>query len=297
MHPEWLRGIFPPAVTPFDKDGEIDEKAFREELRYLIKAGVHGVATTGTTAEGPALSEDEHRRVFEIAAEETKGKIRFLAGIIPDSTRQAVRMAKIAREAGADGLMVTPTHYLVPKPEGIKEYYRAIAAEAGLPVVIYNVVPQVEISAELMAELAEIPNVVAVKQSAGDIHKLIEIVQLVGDRFIVMSGIDNMMMSSLQLGAVGTICAVTSIIPELAVELYNAVMAKDYDKAVKLHYRILPVVKAAIRVPNNFPAGVKAAINLLGRNVGYPRSPLTVPSEAEIERIRKALVAAGVLNN
>lgn len=295
MHPEWLRGVFPPVVTPFDRDGEIDEEAFRQELRYLIKAGAHGVATTGTTAEGPALSEDEHRRIFEIAAEETEGKIPFLAGIIPDSTRQAVRMARIAADCGADGLMVTPTHYLVPKPEGVKEYYQRIAEETGLPVVIYNVVPQVEITAEMLAELAEIPNVVGVKQSAGDIHKLTEVVHLAGDRFIVMSGVDDMMMSSLQLGAVGTICAVTSIIPELSVELYNAVMADDLKKAVELHYKILPVVRAAVRVPNNFPASVKAAINLLGRKAGYPRSPLLPSNEDEVARIRAALIEAGVL--
>lgn len=293
---DWLKGIFPPVVTPFREDESTDIEAFRNELRYLIKVGVNGVALTGTTAEGSSLSESEHQQLFEVAKQECSGKIPFLAGIIADSTREAVRLAKVANAAGADGLMITPVHYLVPTEAGIFDYYRRIAEAADLPVVIYNVVEKVDLSPELIARLAEIPNIAGVKQSAGDIHKLVEIVRLTKDTdFTVMSGVDDLQMSCLQLGAKGTICAVNSVVPELCIELYQAVQRGDTAKAIELHYKILPIVRTVIMVKNNFPATVKAAINLRGRSAGYPRSPLTPPDDSQIREIRRVLTEAGMI--
>lgn len=293
MPPLKLEGIMPPMVTPFTRDEALDEKDLRSEINFLIKAGVHGLVTTGSTGEGVTLSEDEHRRVFEITVEETKGRVPVLCGIVPDSTRQAVHLGKLAKAAGAAALQVTPTHYFPPKPEGIIDYYQRIAGEVGLPVLIYNIVQTVPLSAELVAKLAEIDGVIGIKQSVGGLNTLADILRLTPKDFIVFSAVNDLLFPSLVLGAKGAVTALNTILPEPSLKLYQAVREKRYDEALAIHNRLLPVVRAAYAP--NFPAGIKEALNLLGRPGGFPRSPMLPCTEEERERIQAALKEAGAL--
>jgi 4-hydroxy-tetrahydrodipicolinate synthase len=296
--PLQLTGIIPPLVTPFTSDDQdLDEPALRAELRYLLDVGVHGLTLCGSTGEGQTLSLDETVRCTEIAVEEARGRVPVVVGIIRDSTREVIRYGcALRRVRGVDALQITPVHYLFqPGPDGTYAYYREIGDAVGLPIVIYNVVPWNTVNPETLLRLSEIPQVIAVKQSGGDIHKLAELLRANNGRLQVLSAVDDLLYPSLALGAQGAIAAVLTIVPDLAVSLWDAVQRGDHAMALRLHERILPVWTAC-----NHPdmsARVKAAIELRGRKVGVARRPLLPVSDDVRRAISEALQEAGVLES
>lgn len=295
MNTPWLKGIIATTVTPFDEREEVDEVAFVEQIRHMLAAGVDGISVGGSTGEGAILTDEELSQLCTLAVAETGGKVPVVAGIIRNCTRDAIRTAKVVATTGVKGLMITPVHYhvLTPGDEGNFKFYQRIGEEIGLPIIIYNVVPHNVISPELLNKLADIPQIVAIKQSGGDIHKLAEMVQQSGDRIIIMSAVDDLLFPTYMIGAQGSIVAPSAIIPELIVEQWQAYLRGDFQAAEVLHQRILPVVQAISGV--NFPAKIKEAIRQLGRNSGITRSPGAEPTEIEKGKIRNALVVAGVL--
>lgn len=295
MDLSFLKGIIATTVTPFDVNEEVDEAAFVEQIRYMMSVGVDGISVGGSTSEGAVLSDDELTRMCELAVQEADGKVPVVAGIIRNSTRDTVRAARRVRDTGVKALMITPVHYhvLAPGEDGNFEFYERIAEAVDLPIIIYNVVPHNLVNANFLNRLAEIPQVAAIKQSGGDIHQLAEMVQKCGDRIVVMSAVDDLLLSTYIIGAQGSIVAPSAIIPDLLVQQWQAFLRQDYPTCVQLHNRILPVVQA-IQGPN-FPSKIKEAIRQLGRNPGITRSPGQEPTEAEKQVIRRALEAAGVL--
>lgn len=291
----WLRGIIATTVTPFDENEEVDEDIFIEQVRYLLGTGVDGISIGGSTGEGAILSDDELSRLCELAVKEVNGKVPVVAGIIRNCTRDAIRAAKAVEKTGVNALMVTPVHYhvLAPGDDGNYEFYAHLSEEVGLPIIVYNVVPHNIISPELLGKLADIPQVVAIKQSGGDIHKLAEMVQKCGNRIVIMSAVDDLLFPTYMIGAQGSIVAPSAIIPELLVQQWQAFLRKDYQTAEEIHRRILPVVQA-ISGPN-FPGKIKEAIRQLGRSAGITRSPGHEPTDFEKSIIRNSLEEAGVL--
>ena len=261
--PPLLTGIIPPLVTPFAPGTEdLDEEALRAELRYLLATGVHGVTLCGSTGEGHTLSLEETVRCAEIAVEEAGGRVPVVIGIIRDSTREVIRYGQaLERVHGVDALQITPVHYLFnPGPEGTYAYYRDIAQAVGLPMVIYNVVPWNTISPETLLWLSEIPEVIAVKQSGGDIHKLAELLRANRGRLQVLSAVDDLLYPSFVLGAAGAIAAILTIVPDLSVALWNACQQGDHATARDLHERIQPIW-TAVNAPD-MTARVKTAIEV-----------------------------------
>lgn len=295
MDLSFLKGIIATTVTPFDADEEVDEAAFIEQVRYMMTVGVDGISVGGSTGEGAVLSDNELTRMCELAVQEADGKVPVVAGIIRNSTRDAVRTARRVRDTGVKALMITPVHYhvLAPGEDGNFEFYERIAEAVDLPIIIYNVVPHNLVNATFLNRLAEIPQVAAIKQSGGDIHQLAEMVQKCGDRIVVMSAVDDLLLPTYIIGAKGSIVAPSAIIPDLLVQQWQAFLRQDYHACVQLHNRILPVVQAI--QGTNFPGKIKEAIRQLGRNPGITRSPGQEPTEAEKQVIRRALEAAGVL--
>lgn len=295
MDLSFLKGIIATTVTPFDEHEEVDEAAFVEQIRYMMSVGVDGISVGGSTGEGAVLSDDELTRMCKLAVQVTDGQVPVVAGIIRNSTREAVRVARRVRDTGVQALMITPVHYhvLAPGEDGNFEFYQRIALAVDLPIIIYNVVPHNLVNSNLLNRLSEIPQVVAIKQSGGDIHQLAEMVQKCGDRIVVMSAVDDLLLSTYIIGAKGSIVAPSAIIPDLLVQQWQAFLRQDYQTCVQLHDRILPVVQA-IQGPN-FPGKIKEAIRQLGRNPGITRSPGQEPTKAEKQVIRLALEAAGVL--
>lgn len=291
-----LRGILPPMVTPFlPGTEEIDEAALRREARVLIDAGVHGLTVCGSTGEGHTLSIEESCRVTRAAIDEAAGRVPVIAGIIRDSTRDVIAYGRALRDAGAAALQITPVHYLFnPGDDGTYAYYQEIGSEVGLPIIIYNVVPWNTISPELLLRLAEIEQVVAVKQSGGDIHKLADLIRANAGRLRIFTAVDDLLYSSFSLGAEGAIAAILTVLPDLCMELWHACQRGDHATARSLHERILPVWRA-MHYPD-MSSRTKAAIALRGREVGVARRPLLPVSEQARAELASALDQAGVLS-
>lgn len=292
-----VHGVIPPLVTPFDDQEELDEPAFRAEVRRCLDAGVHGLTVTGSTGEGHTLTVKESVRVAEIALDEAKNRVPVVSGIIQDSTRSVVHYGRALKETGVTGLQVTPVHYLFnPGPEGTLRYYQEVGDAVGLPIVIYNVVPWNTILPQTLLRLAEQTWVVAVKQSGGDIHKLADLLQAVHEncsKLRVLSAVDALLMPSYLMGAHGSVAAILSVVPDLSVQLWESCQQGDLARARALHERILPIWR--LMDHPDMTSRVKCAIDLQGHHVGEPRRPLLpVPPEVR-QGIRAVLERAGIV--
>jgi len=294
---EHIFGIVPPMTTPFRPDDTIDEGALRSETRFLIEtARVHGLAVAGSTGEGHALTTDEVRRITAIVAEEARGRVPLIAGIITDSTASAVERGLTVKDLGVAALQVTPVHYLFrPDDDAMLRHFDALASRTGLPVIIYNVVPWTYLSPQLLARIiTSVDGVIGVKQSAGDMKLLADLLQLVGDRARIMSAVDALLYPSFVLGAHGAIAAILTAAPGLCVQLWDAVQAGDQKQALGLHDRLLSLWNAIAH--DNLPANVKHCLELQGRPAGLPRAPMPATSERQAQPIRQALSRAGLLH-
>jgi 4-hydroxy-tetrahydrodipicolinate synthase len=282
-------------VTPFDGQGEIVERALREEVRYLIECGVQGIAVGGSTGEGHTLTAEETRRIVAAAVAESSGAVPIIAGIITDSTREAVKRGRIVADLGVAALQVTPVHYLFrPDDDALEEYFATLAERTGVPVIIYNVVPWVYLSPELLTRIITgVPGVIGVKQSAGDLKMLADLLLLLGDGGAVLSAVDALLYPSFTLGAHGAIAAILSAVPRLCVELWDAVQDGRYGDALALHTRLLPIWNAL--AADNLPANVKCAMEMQGRHGGQARAPMPATRPERAQTIRDALRRAAVL--
>ena len=290
-----IRGIVPPLTTPFDANEDISEHTLRAEVRHLIeRVGVHGLAVGGSTGEGHTLSVDELRRSVAAALDEAAKRVPVIAGIIVDSTRQAVERGRALSDLDVAALQVTPVHYLFkPDDEMMYRHFSTIADEVGLPVIVYNVVPWSYCSTDLLVRvITEVDGVIGVKQSASDLKRLADLLLDLDDRGIVMSAVDALLYPSFCLGAHGSIAAILTAVPQLCVRLWDAVQAGDHATALDLHGKLLRIWNAI--AGDNLPANVKCAIALQGRDAGLPRAPMPASSPAQRAAIRQALQSAGV---
>jgi 4-hydroxy-tetrahydrodipicolinate synthase len=289
-----LHGIIPPLVTPFDAHERVDDDALRAEVRFHLDQGVHGLCVTGSTGDGQMLSAEDSVAVAAAAVKEVAGTVPVIAGIIRDSTAEVIRYGTALRETGVDALQVTPVHYLFqPDEDNTVDYYRRISEETGLPVLIYNVIPYALIPATTVARvLNEVPGVVAVKQSGGNIHQLADLLYYAPAGGKVFTAVDDLLYPGYLLGAQGAISATLTVAPQLCVAQWDAVQRGDHATALEIHNKLLPIWRS-IDGPN-MTVRIKAALALQGRNGGHGRSPLTPVSEAERETIRAALTKAGL---
>jgi 4-hydroxy-tetrahydrodipicolinate synthase len=293
---EEIYGIVPPLTTPFRPDDTIDEDALRADARYMVDvAKVHGLAVCGSTGEGHAVSTSETRRLIQIVAQEVKGRVPLIAGVITESTGAAIKRGLAVKEFGVAALQVTPPHYVFrPTDEALLRHYEAIAKGTGLPLIIYNVVPWTYLSPQLLTRIiTQVEGVIGVKQSAGDFKLLADLLLMVGNRGRIMSATDAVLYPSFILGAHGAIAAILSAAPTLCVQLWDAVQAGDHKTALQLHEKLLPLWNAISA--DNLPACVKCAQEIQGRKAGLPRAPMPPSSPAQTAAIRAALQGAGLL--
>ena len=291
MNLDKLTGMIAPMVTPFDKNEELDLNATRKEVKYLLNTGIDGISTGGSTGEGAILSNEEIRKIIKMIVEENKNKIPIVAGIIRNSTREAIKTALITKEAGADALLITPVFYFGATPEGNYEYYKLIAEKVGLPIIIYNVVPTNQITPEVMLKISDIEEVVGIKQVG--IEELVAMVSACEDRIKVFSACDDMLYGTYVSGACGAISAMIAAVPDLCVQQWEAFKKGDQKTAMELQRRLYCVREAYNFRP--FPGMLKEIINQLGRPVGKSRSPILEPTKKEKEFIRRKLMKAGLL--
>jgi 4-hydroxy-tetrahydrodipicolinate synthase len=276
-------GTFTALVTPFS-NGEVDVEALEGMVEFQIQHGVSGLVPCGTTGETPAMSEAEDRLVVETVVRVTNGRIPVIAGTGSNSTDMAIKYTKMAQEVGANGsLQVTP-YYNKPTQEGMYRHFAAIAESTELPLILYNIPGRtgVTISAETLARLAEIPNVVGVKDSTLSMNMVADVVSMCGEEFDVLSGDDPMTLPLVALGGRGVISVASNVAPGAVSDLVKALMEGDWERGRELHYQLLPLFRALFIETNPIP--VKTAASLLGLCSDEMRLPL-VPMEGENLRV------------
>ena len=279
-------------VTPFCADGSLDLPAFRDLARHLLANGSDGLVVTGTTGESPTLEDDERFALYEAAIEEAAGKAPVVAGTGTYSTAHSVHLTKRADELGADAFLVVTPYYNKPPPRGIVAHFRAIAAVTEKPIIVYNIPGRVviNIDSETMAELAQISNVVAVKQANDDLTQAQAIVELGLELY---AGDDDLIVPFLELGGAGGVCVHTHVVGPQVQEICRRWQAGDRDGARALDAEIRPSLDLLRVAPN--PIAIKCALNLLGHGVGGHRLPLVDPSDAERAAVRDCLERLGLL--
>ena len=290
-----LSGVIPPVTTPFDERGDIQYDSVKAQVDWLVDCGVSGIAVGGSTGEGHALEADEFRTLIETTLEAADGRIDVIAGIITDSTRESVRRGQIIRDSGVVALQVTPVHYVFkPTDDGTVEHFRTLTTETDMPVIIYNVIPWNYLSPELLCRvMREVPGVIGVKQSAGDMKLFADLMISANREDLIFSAVDGLLYASYCLGAQGSIAAILSAAPRSSVQLWNAVKAGDHATALDLHEKLLVLWNAI--VGDNLPATTKYSQILQGIPAGLPRQPMSMPGEPQQALIRNALMGLSLI--
>ncbi len=282
-------GIVPPVPTPFTAAGEIDEAAFRNVVGFMLSKSVHGLCVGGSTGEGHTLSTDELVRLNEICCEEVKGTVPVVAGLIVNSTRDGVAKTKALAHLPIAALQVTPVHYVFkPDEDATYAHFQALADATDVPIVIYNVVPWNYLSPALLVRIMKgIDGIAGVKQSAGDLKLMADLLNAEVPGKIVLTAVDALLYPSFALGAHGTIAANPAAVPGVTVSLWNAVQAGNHAEALAIHKALLTFWNTISA--DNLPACVKYALTLQGCAAGLPRMPMPAPSAEQKARIEAAL--------
>lgn len=290
-----IEGIIPPVATPMQANQDLDLPRLRWFLDHLIAAGVHGVFVLGTNSEFYALDEDEKRAVIATAVAHVNRRVPVYAGTGAETTREAVRLTRMAEKEGADGVSVITPYFISPTQQEIYDHYRQIAESTALPVVLYNnpsTCGGLKIDPDTVGRLAEIPNVLGVKDSSGDLQNTQEYIKCVPPRFSVMMGRDTLIFASLLMGTRGAVPATGNVAPQLLVEIYERFRRGDLDGARAAQLRLNPL-RLALQLCTA-PGGVKAALDLLGLSIGPCRSPVSGLAAEKRAKMRSALEAAGL---
>jgi 4-hydroxy-tetrahydrodipicolinate synthase len=290
-----FEGTYTAIITPF-RDGAVDEAALRAIIREQLAAGIDGIVPCGSTGESATMDHHEHEHVIAITVEETAGNAKVIAGTGSNNTAEAVRLTKFAKQAGADGALLISPYYNKPTQAGHIAHYTQIAEESDLPIVVYNIPGRtgVNMLPDTIARMAEHPNIVGVKEAAGDIDQVSQIIAAAPDDFDVISGDDSMTLPMMAVGAKGVISVITNLIPARFSELVRSAAAGDFATARTIHYETLPLIGALFAETNPIP--IKAAMSMLGKCCEDVRMPLTPITEPVRSRLRAAMTTSGLLS-
>ena len=288
-----LKGSIVALITPF-KDNILDEDVYSKLIKYHIENGTKGVVPGGTTGESPTLSNEEHKKIIEIAVKECNGKIPVIAGTGSNSTFEAIQLSKFAEKAGSDALLIVTPYYNKPNQEGLYQHYKKINDNVGIPIIIYNIPSRsvIDLSVETMAKLYELKNIIGVKDATGDLNRVDEQLKLMGKQFIQLTGNDDNALEFNKRGGVGAISVTANIAAKLCSDFQSACI-DDFNKAEKL-YKILQPVHTSMFIESN-PSPVKYAGSLLGMCKPDVRLPLVQVTENSKNKISEALKVAKIL--
>ena len=288
-------GVGTALVSPFTKSGALDEAAVRRLGRRQIDAGVHFLCPCGTTGENPTLTYAERLRTVEILVEEANGKVPILAGAGGYDTKEVIHIAREMARRGASGFLSVTPYYNKPTQEGLYQHYRAFAESTPLPIVVYNVPGRTGVNVEpaTLARMAELPNIVAVKEASGNVSQMCEVVRAVPSDFIVLSGDDALTLPLMAVGGHGIVSVASNEIPGEMVKMVEAAERNDFAAARAIHARILPLM--SINFVESNPQPVKAAMAAMGLLEDVFRLPMVSPRPESKEKINKVLKALGLL--
>ena len=289
-----IKGSLPALVTPF-KNGKLDLDTLKKLVEWHIEQGSHGLVPVGTTGESPTLSHEEHDLVVETVIKVAAGRIPVVAGAGSNNTIETVRLVEAAKRAGADAALVVTPYYNKPTQRGLIAHYEE-AAKCGLPIIIYNIPGRsvVDMAPATMGELAKLPMIVGVKDATGDLSRVPKQRITCGKDFVQLSGEDATALGFNAHGGVGCISVTANVAPKLCAEFQEATLAGDYKTALEYQDRLMPLHEAIFLEPG--VAGAKYGLSLLGMCSDEVRSPLTTLTDETKERIRAAMVHAGLIN-
>lgn len=291
---EQFAGLTVALVTPL-KDGQIDEDALRKLVDFQVEAGTETVSPVGTTGESPTLTHEEHERVISIVCEQAAGRINVMAGTGSNSTGEAIRLTKFAKDAGATGALLVAPYYNKPTQEGFFQHYKAVAEAVDIPIVLYNIPGRTakNVEAETVARIAEAcPNVVAVKESTGSMDQASQTLSL--SDLTVLSGDDSLTLPLLALGGSGVVSVVGNIVPQDVRSMIAAWNAGEIAKAQEIHHKLFPLCRDLLGIATN-PIPIKEAMNELGRDTGEVRLPMTPLDGSQREALRATLKTYGLI--
>jgi len=282
-------------VTPFRRDLSLDEAAVRKLVRRQLQAGINFLVPCGTTGENPTLTRAEHLRIVEITLEEAKGKVPVLAGAGGYNTQEVIELAREVEQLGADGILSVTPYYNKPTQEGLYQHFKAIAGAVRVPIILYSVQGRTGVNVEpaTLARLAQIDNIVGVKEASGNITQMANVIQQVPEKFAVLSGDDAITLPLIALGGRGIISVVSNEIPAEMTQLAQLCLAGDFPTARKLQQKYLPLMEINFIESNPIP--VKAAMALMGLLEPVYRLPMCPPKPENLARIEKVLEPLGLL--
>ena len=293
-----LRGAFTAMITPMKGDGSVDYEGFRKHIKNQLEGGINGLVPLCTTSETPTLDEDEEEKMIEIIMDEVRSwekakgvKVPVIIGAGSNNTRDAVRYTERAKKAGADAALVVTPYYNKPTKEGLFRHFEAVS-KVGIPIIVYNIQGRTgtNIPTDVLARIAELPNIAGVKEASGNINQMMEVIAQIKSKhpdFVVLSGDDGLTLPLMAAGGDGVISVVSNLTPSLITQMVDYSLKGDFDSARKVHYRLLPFFKAAF-VDGN-PTSIKYAMNFKGLPAGAVRLPLVEVTESAKKTIEAAL--------
>ncbi|MEW6014823.1 MAG: 4-hydroxy-tetrahydrodipicolinate synthase [Candidatus Zixiibacteriota bacterium] len=294
---EMIHGSIVPLVTPF-RNGCIDEGSLQRLVDWQIASGSHGISVTGTTGEPSSLSHDERKRVFEIVSEAINNRIAFVPATGSNNLEETLELSRYAEKLSADAVLVITPYYVRPSQEGLYQYFRAIASNLALPVILYNIPGRAAINLEIETVLRlreSCPNIVGIKEANKDFEHINLLLHRAGRDFLVYSGIELLCFPILTIGGAGFISATANLLPDKMALLYNLTQQGKWDDARALHFYLTPLNEAVFYEIN--PVPVKTALGWMGKLDPEVRLPLTAMSPHNQERLKKVLKTYNLINN
>jgi 4-hydroxy-tetrahydrodipicolinate synthase len=290
---ERFAGLTVALVTPF-KSGAVDEAGLRKLVDFHVESGTDCVSPVGTTGESPTLTHDEHERVIAVVCEQAAGRIKVVAGTGSNSTTEAIRLTRFAKKSGADAALMVAPYYNKPTQEGFFRHFQAVAQAVDLPIVLYNIPGRTakNIEPETIARIGEIPTIVAIKESTGSMDQASQILALTD--LTVLSGDDSLTLPLMAIGGRGVVSVVGNIIPRDVKSLITAFRAGDLAAAQQWHRKLFPLCRDMLGLATN-PIPIKAAMQMLGRDTGELRLPMTALDSAQMSALKKTLGQYGLL--
>ncbi|MFQ5731811.1 MAG: 4-hydroxy-tetrahydrodipicolinate synthase [Planctomycetaceae bacterium] len=290
---EQFAGLTVALVTPF-KDGAVDQNALKTLVDWHVEQGTDVLSPCGTTGESPTLTHAEHDRVIDVVCRHAAGRIKVMAGTGSNSTAEAIRLTKHAKESGADGALMVAPYYNKPTQEGFFRHYAAIAEAVDIPIVLYNIPGRTakNIEPDTINRLGEIPNIVAVKESTGSMDQASAV--LSGSRLTILSGDDSLTLPLLSLGGSGVVSVVGNIVPKDVKAMIAAFNSGDVAAAQTRHHKLFPLCRDMLALATN-PIPIKAGMAILGRDTGEVRLPMCPLNANQTQQLRQTLSAYGLL--
>lgn len=291
-----FRGAYTALSTPF-KNGEIDEDAYRGFIEWQIEQGIDGLVPCGTTGEAATMTHEEQGRVIRICVEQAKGRVPVIGGAGSNSTKEAVELTKLAKAAGADAALQITPYYNKPTTDGLIGHFKAIAAEAPMPIVVYNVPGRTGLNLlppDLKRIVDAVPEVIAIKEATADMNQAAQVIECCGKDFKLLSGDDFTVLPLLSVGGCGVISVISNIMPKTMSDMCHAFLNKDHDKAIDLSLKMAPVNRAMFLETNPIP--VKTSLNMMGLfPVAEFRLPIVPLCEENRPTLQKVLTEADIL--